>query len=101
MQRVAGRDELCGVALQADSKRSGSHRSDMAEVTDHLIERLTLRFNMEDELVAATVIARLSSWPDTLQDAKSKKCGHNLSSFCQHCLSKVDLGDKFYIIFKS
>ncbi|KAK2147630.1 hypothetical protein LSH36_544g06011 [Paralvinella palmiformis] len=66
LQRVFGQNELCGVKLKENVRRLADKRDDMAGVTDKLVKHLDTRFDVDDSIVAATIIANLSSWPDTL-----------------------------------
>ena len=70
LQWVFGQNELCGVKLKENVRQLADKREDMAGVTDKLVKRLDTRFDVNDSIVAATSIANLSSWPDTLQDAR-------------------------------
>ncbi len=69
MQKVVDADELCGVALGEDARRSAVQRDDMDGIAASLIERLDTRFQLDTEIVAATSIANLSNWPHTLNEA--------------------------------
>ena len=70
LQKVLGKDELCGVPLKEEAKRSAKKRDDMGGVATELIQKLGARFNVKEKVVAATSISNLKNWPDTLHDAK-------------------------------
>ena len=40
LQKVLGKDELCGVPLKEESKRSAKKRDDMGRVATELIQKL-------------------------------------------------------------
>ena len=71
LQKVLGKDELCGVPLKEESKRSAKKREDMDGVATDFIQKLGARFNVNEKVVAATSIFNLSNWPNTLHDARS------------------------------
>ena len=54
--------------------RGGRRVIPMDEITGNicgdLVARLTTRFDMRDELIAATAIANKKTWPSTLEEAK-------------------------------
>ena len=60
LQRVAGKDELEGVKLQADRKRSAVNRDNTSEIVVDLERCLDTIFDLDSTLVAATVIANLN-----------------------------------------
>ena len=70
LQRVTGKDELEGVKLQADRKRSAVNRDNTSEIVVDLERCLDTRFDLDSTLVAATIIANLNCWPETLHAAK-------------------------------
>ena len=70
LQRVTGKDELEGVKLQADRKRSAVNRDSKSEIVVDLERCLDTRFDLDSTLVEATVIANLNCWPETLHAAK-------------------------------
>ncbi|KAK2170666.1 hypothetical protein LSH36_1g07032 [Paralvinella palmiformis] len=45
-------------------------------MTDKLVKHLYTRFDVDDSVVAATSIVNLSSWPDTLHDARGFRDEH-------------------------
>ena len=71
LQKVLGKDELCGVPLKEESKRSAKKREDMDGMATDFIQKLGARFNVNEKVVAATSISNLSNWPNTLHDARS------------------------------
>ena len=65
LQKVLGKDELCGVPLKEESKRSAKKREDMDGMATDFIQKLGARFNVNEKVVAATSISNLSNWPNT------------------------------------
>ena len=65
LQKVLGKDELCGVPLKEESKRSAKKREDMDRMATDFIQKLGARFNVNEKVVAATSIFNLSNWPNT------------------------------------
>ena len=85
MQKVVDADELCGVALGEDARRSAAQRGDTDGIAANIIERLDTRFQLDTEIVAATSIANLSNWPQTLNEAKGMQTNvpcWNSTRFC-------------------
>ena len=74
LQKVLGKDELCGVPLKEESKRSAKKREDMDGMATDFSQKLGARFNRfngNEKVVTATSISNLSNWPKTLHDARS------------------------------
>ena len=78
LQKVLGKEELCGVPLKEESRRSAKKREDMGGITTDLIKKLGARFNVDEKVVAATSLSNLTNWTDTLHDAK----GTQLTLYC-------------------
>ena len=73
LQRVRGKDVFHGVVLtEGTSRRTG--KVPLTELTGavcrDLIDRLTLRFDIDDGIVAATSLADKNTWPATIEEAK-------------------------------
>jgi len=65
--------KLDGVDLQENGRRARDN-TPMDEITGHvltdLVERLTQRFDMTNEIIEATNIANFHTWPINLDEAK-------------------------------
>lgn len=71
LQKVRGVDQLDGVALKDDRGRFA--HATIEDITGNvcrdLISSLTVRFDMDDAIIAATSLANKKTWPMKIEDA--------------------------------